>query len=124
MDINRLNVNCNYKSINDTFGNEVLHSCLNVKGSVSLNSYSADGKEVIGETTLTTQGNSMNFQLRAQGLKIKGEGNTYFENGKIRIKISKAKVGILNVRGRLFYELEKLSSDKISVNEPWIEIEL
>ena len=124
MDVERLSVNCNYQSSNDTFKTDVLHSCLNVKGDISLDSYSADGKEVVGSTDISTRGNSMDFQLRAQGLKIKGNGNTYFENNQIRIKITKAKVGFLNVRGRLFKELEKLESDKISVNEPWIEIDL
>ena len=66
----------------------------------------------------------MDFEMKAQGLKIKGNGKTYYENNQIRIRIDKAKVGFINVRGRLFKELEKLESDKVQVNEPWIEFDL
>ncbi len=124
LDVSRLAINCAYQSSNDTFINEVLDSCFNNKGDVTLGSYKDSGKEVVGDTTLSVRNNTMNFQMKAQGLKIKGNGKTYFENNQIRIRVDKAKVGFLNVRGRLFNELEKLESEKVSVNEPWIEIQL
>ncbi len=124
LDITRLSIDCGYKSSNDTFTNELLDSCFNNSGDISLGSYKSDGKEVVGDTEFTIRNNSMTFQMKAQGLKIKGNGKTYFQNNQVRIRVDKAKVGFLNVRGRLFKELEKLESEKVSVNEPWIEFQL
>lgn len=124
MDISRLAIQCSYEDRDDEFMNEILHSCFNRSGNLSLGGFSSDGKEVLTDTQFTIRNNSMNFQMRAQGLKIKGNGKTYYENDQLRIRIDKAKVGFLNVRGRLFKELEKLESSTVSVHEPWIEIDL
>lgn len=124
MDLDRLSINCGYRASNDTFTHELLDSCFNNKGRLGLGFYKDKGKEVLGSTIFNTNGNNMNFQVRSQGHNIKGNGKTYYSNGLLRIRIDRARVGIFNVRARLFNELNKLRSTKISVHEPWVEIQI
>ena len=73
---------------------------------------------------MSTQDGIMDFKVTAAGKTVRGEGETYFDGDTVRIKITKAKYGIFNVRGLLFKELESLASEKIRINNPWIEIDL
>ncbi len=124
IDIRNFAIDCDYEDIDEELMQEVLHSCFNVGGNIDLGSFISNGSEVISNTEFSLNRNNMDFEMKAQGLKIKGNGKTYYENNQIRIRIDKAKVGFINVRGRLFKELEKLESDKVQVNEPWIEFSL
>jgi len=124
LDIQRLSVNCGYRASNDTFIHEVLDSCFNNTGRLGLGSYKDKGKEILGSTIFSIYNNRMNFQVMSQGHKIRGNGKSYYSNGMLRIRIDKAKVGIFNVRRRLFNELNKLQSDKVSVHEPWVEVQI
>ena len=48
----------------------------------------------------------------------------FYEGDKIRIRLDKVKYKFIPITGRVFGELKKLENDKISVNRPWIEIQL
>ena len=89
---------------------------------VQINSQKSE--TTISNLKLTSQNNKMNYQIKASGYNIKGHGETYYQDGLVKIKISTAKVGFLNVRGKFFSELRKMESNTIRVNEPWIEIDL
>lgn len=57
---------------------------------------------------------------------IRMNGKTYFDKDeeRVRIRIDRARAGFLNVTSMLFDELEKISSEKVQVNRPWISIDL
>lgn len=125
--VNGLSINCDYEAFDGEVMSEVLHSCLNKKGTIRLANFLSQSNKTattISNLYLQTTNNKMNFQIKASGYNISGYGETYFEPGKIRLKITKAKVGILNVRSKLFSELEKAEGQGIHVNEPWVEIDL
>ncbi len=62
----------------------------------------------------------------SKGLTIKVEGLSKFkiETNEIEIKLDKAKAGIFNIRSTIFNELQKMDSDTLHVNEPYITIQL
>ena len=124
MTIQNLNISCAKLSNVEPPLSELLNSCLNNRGEIFLGSFYEGSKKQIADFTMNSQNGIMAFKITAEGKTIRGEGETYFDQNIIRIKITKAKYGIFNVRGRLFRELEILASEKISINNPWIEIEL
>jgi hypothetical protein len=121
--IKNVKFNCPYNTPIPDFLEQLFSSCLNDRANLSLNSFDSNGNKVVSDVKVKINSNQLDFELRALGLKIKGEGKTYYQDDLIRIKIEKARVGIINVRGRLFDELEKFESDYIKVNEPWVEID-
>lgn len=128
VNIQKLSSECHSKkgALSDDLFLNLLDACFNGRGLLSLESldsinFENNKKSSINSLMIDTNSNEMNFSLQLL-VKIKGEGETYYEPGKIKIKITKARALFLNVIDKLFLELEKLESEKIIVNKPWIEI--
>lgn len=127
LQLDQLRINCSKSNYNSTAMDEILDSCLNKEASISLDNIQINTQKAnttISNLRLNSKNNKMSYQIKASGYNIKGHGETYFEKNLVRIKISTAKVGFLNVRGKFFSELRKMESATIRVNEPWIEIDL
>lgn len=124
MTINELKITCTSLQAAEDAMSEILHQCLNNTGEVSLESFYEGSKKQLSNFTMTTQNSSMSFRVSASGITVRGEGETYFEGEMVRIKITKARAGFLNVKGRLFRELQAIASESVRVNNPWIEIDL
>ena len=124
IEVKSLDIDCSYEDLDSEFLAEVLHSCFNKKGSIIIDKYTSDGETIVEDANFKISANDMDFQIKAAGFKIKGEGKTYYEDGILKIKIEKAKYGFINVKKKLFKELEAMESDKVRVDNPWIEIEL
>jgi len=62
----------------------------------------------------------------SKGVKVKFEGQTHYfiDKKQIRVKLTKAKAGFINVKKTLFKELKKAQSDTLKVREPYIYIQL
>ena len=103
---------------------DLLDRCLNMRGEISIDSVYEGTDKKLAHFTMETQGGRMTFRVTAEGKTVRGEGETYFVDNKIRIKITKAKYGILSVRGLLFRKLADLANDNVTVNNPWIEVNL
>ena len=126
IDLKKLNVKCVHISSTEerTVSEEFLDSCLNNSGNLSIDSVVAgkSGKmQSVSSIDFKINKNALNFSLKAKGIKLKGNGEIYFDGKSIKVKINKAKAGIFSVKGKLFKELEKQESDKLIVNNPWIE---
>lgn len=126
--IQNLNLSCDHsRRIENSLQEELLDSCLNHKSNFSISSlfFHENKGTNLGNLSVTVQNNDLNFGLKA-GLNIKGNGKIWYdENGQtIKIRIDSARAGILNVYSRFFSELRALESENISVNAPWIEIQL
>jgi hypothetical protein len=127
LNIKKLTVDCHNKASDDerTYLEELLDSCLNKYGKVTLNSFKMkkDGKETaLSRINLTANNNSLSLKIKIKGGSVKGTGNIYYENDRIKIKVSKVKFGIFNITKKVFKELNKMDNDKIIVNRPWIEV--
>ncbi len=127
IDLNKLNVKCEhiFSSEERTASEEFLDSCLNHSGSLSIDSVVAgkSGKmQSVSNIDFKINKNALNFSLKAKGIKLKGSGEIYYNGDSIKVKINKAKAGMFSVKGRLFKELKKQESDKLIVNNPWVEI--
>lgn len=122
--IEGLKISCTSLTSTQDPMDEILDQCLNNAGEVSLGSFFEGSKQQLANFTMSTQDGIMDFKVTAAGKTVRGEGETYFDGDTVRIKITKAKYGIFNVRGLLFKELESLASEKIRINNPWIEIDL
>jgi hypothetical protein len=128
IDISNLNLKCTARDEVGELSHLILDACLNTKGSFSFSSVSImdkkeDKRTILDSLNLTVIKNKLNFSIK-QGVTIKGDGDIFYEDDSVRIKIKKAKAGIINVTGRLFNELKKLESDSIKVERPWVEISL
>jgi hypothetical protein len=57
---------------------------------------------------------------------VRMSGKTYYdiEKEQVRIRIDRARAGFLNVLGRLFDELDKIESESVKVERPWVIIDL
>ena len=117
-------VNCKYEKSLTGILDEVMHSCVNNDGQIKIASFIKNGKEVIANADLVFKDNNLVFKIKAAGFNVNGSGKAYYTPGLLRIKIEKAKVGVLNIKKKLFAELEKNQSDNIKVSNPWIEISL
>lgn len=78
---------------------------------------------------LSVKRNSFNFKGRVNmgmSANIKIEGKTNFETDKSRvsIKIDKAKASFINIKNKLFQELEKSETEVLKVENPYIYIYL
>lgn len=127
MNLKSLAAHCKNKESNEerTYVEELLDSCLNKYGKVTLGSFTMinDGKEtVLSKGSITANNNSLSLKVKLKAGTVKGSGNVYYENDRIRIKVSKVKFGIFNITKKVFKELEKMDNEKIIVNKPWIEI--
>lgn len=127
--LNKLNIICNNKwsPESQTIVEELLDSCINNSGYVYLNNTSMS-KSINGQKITNIKVNIKNNKLSAQakmkGVGTKISGNIYYEKNLIRVKISKAKVGLISIKSRVFKELEQIENPKLIVNNPWIEIQL
>lgn len=121
IDLKQFSLSCDHKSNLD-----YLNSCFNVKGELKLQNGRLKSKKDtrFSRVTFYTNQNKMNFTLKTGSHFIKGYGASFYENGVIKIKVTKAKRGILNVTGMLFKELSKFESENIEVKRPWIKIHL
>lgn len=125
--INNLSLECKNKNATSTSDNEILEMCLNQFAEVSLASTKITDKDKdtdVSNLSISIDKNDMKYKVKYGSFTVKGHGQTFYETNLIRIKISTAKVGILNVRGKLFNELSKNQTEDLTVNEPWIEIRL
>lgn len=123
-EINNFSLHCQKQLFGSTFNETVLHSCLNISGSLRVKKYVQKGKTQFTDLKLNTTNTKMKFEIKTQGLKAKGKGRTFYQNNMIRIKIEKANVGPINVKGKLFDALKKMRSPSFRVNKPWIEIDV
>jgi hypothetical protein len=57
---------------------------------------------------------------------VRLNGKVYYEqeHSRIRLRIDRARAGLLNVTGMLFDELDKLNSEKVIVSRPWVTVHL
>jgi PhoPQ-activated pathogenicity-related protein len=69
--------------------------------------------------------NKLNFSFK-NTVWIKGYGALFYDqaNNLIKVRIDKAKTGFINVTGKVFAELKAQENDFITVNRPWVEIQL
>ncbi len=106
---------------------ELLNSCLNSESRFQIGrlELKESGKtDVISGLLITLKQNDLYLTVVAEGKRIKGYGAVFYEGDKIRIRLDKVKYKFIPITGRVFGELKKLENDKISVNRPWIEIQL
>jgi hypothetical protein len=127
VDLNSLHLSCNNKESDEerTLVQELLDSCLNEYANLTLDSGNlvTDGKETkFSDINLVASGNDLTLTLNAKGMKVKGTGEVYYDGDKVKIKIIKVKAGFFNITKTIFKELENIDSDKIIVNNPWIEL--
>lgn len=123
-EINNFSISCNKELAGSTFNETLLHSCLNINGRLRIGKYSKDGKEQLSSLKFDTAASKLKYEIKISGLKVKGDGRTYYQNNMVRIRIDKAKVGPINVKKKLFDELKKQRSASFRVNSPWIEIDV
>ncbi|MBD65980.1 MAG: hypothetical protein CME62_12285 [Halobacteriovoraceae bacterium] len=105
--------------------NIVLDSCLTQKAQATLNHFEAGDQEVRNLKIDIDQG-ELRFWANVLGKNIYGRGETFFdkENQVIKIRIDSVKWKFIKLTGRVFSELEKLENEKVTVQRPWITIEL
>lgn len=129
IDLKKLSFECLNLEISEQkdMAQELLESCLNNFGKISIESMSSikDGKQdELSNILFQVNQDALSFKLKAQGFTIKGKGEVFLKDSIIRIHITKAKSGIFNVRKKLFKELKKMENESVVVNMPWIEIYL
>jgi len=128
LSLKEFSINCKSQNRYEDLMSDLLDSCLNESGNLDLNSIvlnSVNKKETkVENLNIDIRTNSMDFKVKASGFNVKGDGKVYFEEDKVRVRIDKAKAGFLNVKGILFKELEKMESQSVKVNKPWITIYL
>ena len=127
VDLNTLHLSCNNKESDEerTLVQELLDSCLNEYAKLTLDSGNLTTDETetkFSDINLEASGNDLTLTMQAKGMKVKGTGEVYYDGDKIRLKIIKVKAGFFNITKTIFKELEKIESDKIIVNSPWIEL--
>ncbi len=124
IDVKSLSIDCDYEHLSADIKDEVLNSCVNNNGRIKIDKFANNGKDVVNDADLRFNKNGLNFTIRAAGFNVKGSGKAYYTPGLLRIKVERAKVGILNVKNKVFDELEKVQSQSVRVSNPWIEIDL
>ena len=124
IDIKSVAIDCQYEHLSEDIKDEFLNSCVNNTGRIKIARFSENGKNHINNGDFRFNKNNLSFKIKAQGLNVKGSGKAYYTPGLLRIKIEKAKVGFLNVKKKMFKELEKIESQKVRVSNPWIEVDL
>lgn len=87
----------------------------------------ANERANVGVNSVDLKTNSGKYTLGAEvkaqiSGKVKSNGFMSYDatNGKLSIKISEVKFGILNITGKVFDELKKQESDKLQVKEPYV----
>lgn len=117
--ITGINVKCESTS---KFYQDALDLCLNQKLTFYLpflNGLAINNINIWGNY------NKLNFSFKNK-VWIKGHGALFYEKNTnmIKIRIDKAKTGFINVTGKVFAELKAMENDFITVNRPWVEIQL
>lgn len=81
----------------------------------------------LGINSLDMKTNNGKYDLSAEvkssiSGKVKSNGNMSYDHvsGKLTIKISEVKFGILNITGKVFDELKKKENEKMKVKEPYV----
>lgn len=123
-----LSLKCDHAGTNlGDLTSELLDACLNNSSEfyTSYISFSNNKGTSLSGLGLYVNKNYLNFNVKV-GVNVKGNGQIWYDHSKkqIKIRIDRAKAGFINVRGKLFDELRALESEKIRVNEPWVEIDL
>jgi len=79
----------------------------------------------VSEVDLAIIKGKTTFEVRIGGIgKINGNGTTTHlpEQGEIKIKVDKVKLGILSITGQFFDQLEKNESETLRVERPYIYV--
>ena len=117
--ITGVNIKCEGSS---KFYQDVLDMCLNQK----LTFYLPYLKGLsINNINIWGDNNKLSFSFKNK-VWIKGYGGLFFDEAKnmIRVRIDKAKTGFINVTSKVFAELKAMENEFITVNRPWIYIQL
>lgn len=80
--------------------------------------------DVSGVDVSITKGKTT-FQVKIGGIgKINGNGTTvhFPDSASVRIKVDKVKLGILDITGQFFSQLEDMESDNLKVERPFVTI--
>ncbi|MCO4753728.1 MAG: hypothetical protein KC478_04565 [Bacteriovoracaceae bacterium] len=119
--VSGVEIQCENPSKNDIV-ETVLDLCINKKMDFYLPFIGGVG---FNNINIWTNNNKFDFSLKNK-IWIKGYGEVFYypSEGLIKLRLDKARAGILNVTGRVFSELEKLENNYLKVNRPWVEITL
>jgi hypothetical protein len=125
--VRSLKLECSHSGMVGQVEEELMDSCLNFQGKINLGSFSQSKQKgsSLSRLNVSIKNNRVTFSLKS-GVTIRGNGYSWYypDQKLIKVRIDRAKAGPLNVKSRLFGELNKLSSDQIKVQNPWIEIDL
>ena len=96
---------------------------------VAGNDFTAQSTTLFENIELDIKGDNFTGQIKTKAgitATVKLNGYIRYEEGsqQVRIRIDRARAGILNVMGILFDELTKLQSDSMVVERPWVTINL
>ena len=122
--LREFSITCNAKRIKNDSPQQVLDACINEDGKAKIQLLKIDGETVLSSTSISINQNQLKFRIKSGGFNVKGNGKAFYQDQIIRIKVEKAKVGALNVKRRLFKKLREIESDRVTLNNPWIEIDL
>jgi hypothetical protein len=125
LNINGFDLSC----FNEVIGEDLLlDNCINGASSLEVDYfvYKTDKEANIKKLSLNIKNNNFSIYLKTKGQNIKASGLIEFDKKEMQvvIKINKIKAGFINVKGMVFKELRKIESDKVTVNNPWITINL
>lgn len=154
LNLRQLSLNCQLPNHHeDSLTQAILNGCLNGRGQASLRLFEMTNRksQSITQSFFEAMGVNIrneilstdrfeNVELNIQGDDFSGQittrvvinatvrlnGKIYYEenNERIRIRVDRARAGLFSVMGTLFDELDKLDSDSIQVQRPWITINL
>ena len=134
---------CNEKRSFENYGHQIMDACLS-NANFSIGYFKTNSTRKIlnifedlpgvrASTTIIQNGkiniSNGKFKMEAKidvgmSAKVKIEGTTEFQDTKNRvaIRIDKAKASFINIKNKIFEELEKSQSDTLKVERPYIYI--
>ena len=127
VDIEGLQASCDFApSTVQSDVNDLLHSCLNNKSTLSLRKMAQNKVKAmnsLNNINFNMRKNSFTFSLTS-GLRINGNGKIWYlaDENLVKIRVDRAKWKFMNVKNRLFNELKAMESDTVKVQNPWIII--
>lgn len=86
-------------------------------------------QQELEDIELDIQNNSFEARLKTKivfNTTVKAEGKSYYDSDEkvIRLRIDKAKAGFINVKDKIFEELEKNQGPKLRVERPWVYLKV
>lgn len=125
LDLKKVSLDCNARTGDNDFFNKLLFACLSHQGKFAAESlYIGEGVgNPIRNINVDIKNDRLNFTLKTS-VTVVGDGVVEFNPNlkEIKIRIDRAKTGILNIKGRFFAEIKKFESDNIIVENPYIYI--